>query len=421
VDLAADFESDRLEWLSIGDGVQSGLDITGSLTLVGWMKAEQVWRWQMMASKYEWGVTNRAYRFGLNGGNGLHFVVSPDGQYLDGYILNGQTSLETGVWYHVAAVFDGQAGTMTLYLDGELDGTRTVVFSSINVSTAPFMLGANMQTGSVVQSFDGQLDEWRVYSRALSESEIEDLMTSSTPTPTATSTPTPTVTSTPTEARTPTPSGLEGYWGLDEASGQRQDISGQGNHLADNNTVESASGQVGLAADFESDRWEWLSISDAAQSGLDITGSLTLVGWMKAEQVDRWQMMVSKYEWGVTNRAYRFGLNGGNGLHFVVSPDGQYVADYILNGGTPLAAGVWYHVAAVFDAQAQTMTLYLDGEQEATRWVAFDSINASTAPFMLGANMSNGSVVQPFDGQLDEWRVYSRALSESEIENLMVP
>jgi hypothetical protein len=40
---------------------------------------------------------------------------------------------------------------------------------------------------------------------------------------------------------------------------------------------------------------------------------------------------------------------------------------------------------------------------------------------MLGANMSSGSVVQTFDGQLDEWRVYSRALSESEIEALMAP
>jgi hypothetical protein len=108
----------------------------------------------------------------------LDFVVSPDGQYVDGYILNGWTALEAGVWYHVAAVFDSQAGTMVLYLDGDLDGTRTVAFDSISVSTAPFMLGANMSNGDVVQSFDGQLDEWRVYSRALTEGEIEGLMVS---------------------------------------------------------------------------------------------------------------------------------------------------------------------------------------------------------------------------------------------------
>jgi beta-galactosidase len=202
-------------------------------------------------------------------------------------------------------------------------------------------------------------------------------------------------------------------------SGQRQDGSGRGNHLTDNNTVGSVSGQVGLAADFESDSLESLSNSDGSQSGLDITGSLTLVGWMKAEEVWRWQMMASKYEWGVTNRAYRFGLNSGNQLHFVVSPDGQYLDGHILNGWTALGAGEWHHVAAVFDAQTRTMALYLDGELDGIRTVVFDSINVSTAPFMLGANMSNGSVVQHFDGQLDEWRIYSRALSESEIESLM--
>jgi hypothetical protein len=127
-------------------------------------------------------------------------------------------------------------------------------------------------------------------------------------------TPAPTSTPTETATSTPAPSGLEGRWGLDEASGQRQDSSGRGNHLTDNNSVGSVSGQVGLAADFESDRWERLSISDGAQSGLDITGSLTLVGWMKAERVSRWQMMASKYEWGVANRAYRFGLNGSSQL-----------------------------------------------------------------------------------------------------------
>jgi hypothetical protein len=38
---------------------------------------------------------------------------------------------------------------------------------------------------------------------------------------------------------------------------------------------------------------------------------------------------------------------------------------------------------------------------------------------MLGANLSNGSLTQFFDGQLDEWRVYDRPLTQEEIEDLM--
>ena len=70
--------------------------------------------------------------------------------------------------------------------------------------------------------------------------------------------------------------GLLGYWALDEVGGARADGSGRGNHLADHNTVGSAPGPVGVAADFESDRDEYLSIGDGLQSGLDIEGSLNI-------------------------------------------------------------------------------------------------------------------------------------------------
>ena len=63
--------------------------------------------------------------------------------------------------------------------------------------------------------------------------------------------------------------------------------------------------------------------------------------------------------------------------------------------------------------------MFLDGQADGTRTVAYTNIYASTAPFMLGANLDNGNIIQPFDGLLDEWRVYDRALSQTEIQALM--
>jgi hypothetical protein len=214
---------------------------------------------------------------------------------------------------------------------------------------------------------------------------------------------------------------LHGYWTLDQASGQRLDSSGWGNHLADHNTVGSTPGQIGLAADFESSRAEYLSIDDAAQSGLDIDGSLTLVGWMNPESLERHQVMAAKYEFGVNNRAYRLDLRPDNQVGFILSPDGTLSWDYVLEASPPftLQTGQWYHVAGVFDAGQRTLSIYLDGDLIGSQSVAYGTIHNSSAPFMLGACLDNRQVTRSFDGQLDEWRVYSRALTQAEIEDLM--
>ena len=217
--------------------------------------------------------------------------------------------------------------------------------------------------------------------------------------------------------------GLQGYWALDETSGQRRDSSGRANHLADNNTVGSAAGRVGLAADLESDNQEYLSIGDAGQNGLDIRGSLTLVGWMNAERLDDWLVLAAKYDFGSSNnRAYRLDVRYADAVGLIVSPNGGLSSSgYVLEAhpASPLSVGRWYHVAGVYDATRRTMSVYLDGDLIGSRSVSYSTVYNSSAPFMLGANVQGSQVVQHFDGRLDDWRVYSRALSEGEIEGLM--
>jgi hypothetical protein len=212
---------------------------------------------------------------------------------------------------------------------------------------------------------------------------------------------------------------MQGYWTLDQENDPRLDHSGQENHLASHNTVQSVVGQVGLAAAFENGQTGYLFIDDAAQTGLDIAGNLTLVGWVNIDVLNQWQMMASKYDFGTNDRGYRFGISENNHLHLAVSPDGQYQSTYTLDGQATLAVNRWYHVAAVFDANAQTLTLYIDGSVDATRSVSYSTIYNSSAPFVLGANMHNNAAIQLLSGQLDEWRIYNRALSESEIKELM--
>lgn len=78
-----------------------------------------------------------------------------------------------GTWYHLAGVFD--QGTLKIYIDGTLRGTRQVAFNT--TGSAQFLtwgIGARHLGGtSADQFFVGEIDDLQVYKRALSQVEIQ--------------------------------------------------------------------------------------------------------------------------------------------------------------------------------------------------------------------------------------------------------
>jgi hypothetical protein len=82
---------------------------------------------------------------------------------------------------------------------------------------------------------------------------------------------------------------------------------------------------------------------------------------------------------------------------------------YSISDDTTLAGGVWHHLGLTYDGTQ--LVLYVDGMRRRER-PASGFIFSSTAPLKIGA-VHNGRAM--FFGDLDEARVYDRALSEEEI------
>jgi hypothetical protein len=86
----------------------------------------------------------------------------------------GSVSSESGftasvnTWYHVVLVHDNSANTLKWYVDGTAKNTNTSV--AIDSNTGLFKLGTN--SGSNDKWFNGQMDELRIWSAALSEAQI---------------------------------------------------------------------------------------------------------------------------------------------------------------------------------------------------------------------------------------------------------
>ena len=162
------------------------------------------------------------------------------------------------------------------------------------------------------------------------------------------------------------------WWYLDESSGTRYDGSGtNSNNLSDINTVTSYSTtnqsvKEGVAsASFARANSETLSITDASQTGLDITGNISMAAWFRLATTSETQDIVAK-DGSDGNQGYQVRYNNNGQLNFGLSSDGVTANITWLNGATDLssAAGEWHHVVAVYNGS--TMQLYLDGASDAT-------------------------------------------------------
>ncbi len=107
-----------------------------------------------------------------NGTNGkIRFTIKVDN--LSEQIIDGQAALPTGGWHHVAVTLNGSTGT--LYVDGAQVGINT------SMTLKPSDLGATTQNWigrsqySADPSLNGRVDDFRIYNRALTASEVMHL------------------------------------------------------------------------------------------------------------------------------------------------------------------------------------------------------------------------------------------------------
>ena len=93
-------------------------------------------------------------------------------QIYDGVSHNSQKDVSDGIWHHIAVIYDN--GNTTAYIDGEIDigpYSRSRTFSSSDKVT----IGAEWDSGVLSGYFNGIIDEVRIYNKALSSAEIQQL------------------------------------------------------------------------------------------------------------------------------------------------------------------------------------------------------------------------------------------------------
>ncbi|NQT40435.1 MAG: LamG domain-containing protein [Planctomycetes bacterium] len=366
---AADFNGGADE---IFLGSPADLKMGNNFTIAAWINPDAIGGVQRVFSQYPAGGIG--YGFGLTGDD-LRLTTYGVQDYNTNTI-----NVPTDHWTHVAVAFD-ENNDATFFVNGQPRQTITGA-NPANIGNNNFFIGA---TGAA-ERFNGQIDDVQVYTGTLSQPEIQQLAGPV----------------------------LIGHWALDERgnpSGNTPAADSSGNNL--NGTyqplagpgpvlgVSGATQNTGTAADFNGGADE---IFLGSPGDLKMGNNFTIAAWINPDEIGGVQRVFSQYPAG--GIGYGFGLVGDD-LRFTIYGRLDYNTSSV-----DIPTDEWTHVAVIFD-ENNDASFFVGGE-----WV--ETI-AGSLPANIGNNnffIGSFGTGERFNGQLDDVRVYTGALSEEQLREL---
>jgi hypothetical protein len=218
---------------------------------------------------------------------------------------------------------------------------------------------------------------------------------------------------------------LLGWWKLDDGTGTvAADSSGNGIDGVFVGDPEWVAGKFGSGLLFDGQGGERVSIGN-----LDVaSGAISITCWFQANTLDtpgNDPRMVSKafgggendHIWMVSSaraggeKRLRFRLKTNDGGNTTTLVGGQGA------GVRVLPVGEWAHAAATWDGT--TMRVYVNGIETGSTERGGTSVVVDPAVGAAFGNQPSGAENRPWDGVLDDVRVYTKALTVAEIEEVM--
>ena len=146
------------------------LSVTETITITAWVQVHASFANQGFISKCNYGADQRSYLVRVDNDKlSFGFTQTLAGPW---FWVADADIMEQKEWYHVAAVYDGEK--LKIYANGKLVNEE-VAESKIPDATTPLMFGVHgISPGT---KFVGVLDDVAIFNAALTENEIDQIMT----------------------------------------------------------------------------------------------------------------------------------------------------------------------------------------------------------------------------------------------------
>ncbi len=340
----------------------SFIDTNGTIYLAGAQSSMQGFSWLYITSSRIY------YQFTKNGG-----VVAA--------LPAVAVTWTAGQWYHLVVTHDYSKKEIRFYRDGAQVGSTAYIYIGdvISVINKPIKIGAYSATQN---RFHGTIDEVRVYDRSLSLSEVGEHYNNNYKNETA----------------------LLGAWHFDEK----------------NTVIVSDSSGNGRNGKISGPEWSDGKDNGALQFGgidgyvqlpaFNLSQAVTVEAWVYAENSLANSSRIMDFGNGSANNNIILAFSGTTGKMVLATYQGT------VSGGSIITTDIfpqnqWVHVAAVVNGYGNG-SIYWDGVLKKTGIVGIPLSLSRTNQYIGKSNWSSDAY---FNGKIDEFRVYRRALSSTEI------
>jgi hypothetical protein len=375
----------------------SDLDLSGTnqISLSGWIYPTAAQNYPSIIAKQDGGGGEYGLTYGNNTNLKPSLWLNLGGDW--GSRVDAIGAIPLNQWTYVTATYDGS--NAKIYINGLLNNTAAAS-GNLAENSDNVYIGMGNSTNFIAK---GSIDDVRIYNRALSATEVQQLYNA------GLGTKINTAASNLTKGTT-LDSGLVGYWSFNgtDFTDKVYDRSGQGNDgyvVGIATSSAKAIGKSGQGLNFTT-AGDFVSFGQTGMT--QILNSST-----QPFSISVWWKPASFGGGGNSILVGRYGYNSG----MMVTNDGMklsfYNAAHTLQygvSGSCSGLGQWCHGVGVYDGN-NNMSLYINGQLADTGVWSGGNIEAG-APIKIGQDQYY------FLGVIDEVRIYNRALSASEVKQL---
>ncbi|MEW1841945.1 LamG-like jellyroll fold domain-containing protein, partial [Nonomuraea angiospora] len=284
--------------------------------------------------------------------------------------------------------YDSAAGQISLYVNGKLEST--VAATSPWNAAGPLTIGRGKVNGAAADHWAGDLDEVRVYGRAMFADELADLVNSA--------------------------ATLVGHWTLDEESGlTAADSSGRG-------TPATLSGGASWTAGWLDGALALDGVNGYAQAGgpaVNTRTGFTVAAWTQLDYLPTRDTSAVAQP-GSRAAGFQLGFDKEQGrwtLGMAAADSDTATLARTRSDAIPTPLE-WAHVAGVYDPLAGELRIYVNGQLQAATTTAHVSAWNATGPLQLGRTKAAGAFTGYWPGIVDDVRTYDGVLSAEQIAQL---